>query len=100
MGQDAGVVGILLALGDQALATRGHKIGFHLVGRRGIIEAAGKGFHAAIPVIRLPEQQAPGSGGDPAASKIGDDFFAEKAFKSELVRADSIPRYPGLELFY
>jgi hypothetical protein len=65
---------------------------FNLVGITGIMEAASGIFRNAVALVQLPEQQAAGIGGDPAALKIGDDFFGKKAPKAELFMAERFHR--------
>jgi hypothetical protein len=64
----------------------------NLVNLPGIMEAAGGVFSDAVALVKLPEQQAAGIGGDPAPGKIGNDFLGEKALKDELFMADCFHR--------
>jgi len=45
-----------------------------------------------IALIQLSKQQATGIRGYPTTGKIGDDFFGDKTFKTELFKADYFPR--------
>jgi hypothetical protein len=81
-----------LGNGEQALPHQGQEIMFNLVGITGIMEAAGGVFRNAVALVQLPEQQAAGIGGDPAALKIGDNFLGKKAFKDELFMTDCFQR--------
>ena len=69
---------------------------FNLRGLAGIMEAPGGLLSESRALVYLSQQQAAGSGGDPAPGKIDADLLPEKASKDELGMADCCQRVSWL----
>ncbi len=93
-----GVVVVLVTQGDakETLTHQGKEIMFNLAGIPRITKTWGRLFGDPVALIQLSQEKTVGVRSYPAAIKIGDDFFGEKALKDELFMADCFHRVSSL----